>query len=554
MSKPKNPSQGKTSGDEPRTNNDSNSGSETKTLPITSIENSYNSSRINGIDGGRKSSPITSIEDDNPEPRFLPDDFISDEWIGKIYTDPKRLSLYTKTVCFHNLNGKGDPVSVNDLRVYRYLTHTQHIFVCENMPYVYRGGYYHEDPQGVIIKSLISDCILEQFVKSTTNDRIFKLFLQKEELVMSKEDLNSHSPWYINFENGMFDVKRGVVFPHTPTIYSINQIPWSYDPTEDPGPGTEIEKFISNAIPKADDREMLLEYMGLCCTTDNKQQKMLVICGEGGTGKSTMINLIQTIVGKRNISNVALSELMEKFTAVTMMGKLLNACADLEINALDDVTKVKKLVGEDMIMAQHKGKPVFFFENYAKMLFSTNELPLVRNEKTEGFYRRLMVLGMNEKPKRVDPELKLKLEKELPYLIDMCMKALKRMYDRGYILESKGSKEKVNQLRKDSDTIEAFLSEVCEVTHNGNDRTSRGILFEKYAEYCKEYERQAHTKNNFYAALRKKGYIEVRSNGGRFFMGLKIRKEDDSDGFIDISQAAQDVGDLGELADVPFTM
>lgn len=474
---------------------------------------------------------------------FSPEDFIDDTWIGKIYDDPKKLTLTEKTYCFHNLDGKGHPVSVNDARIYKYLTHTQHIIVCGKVPYIYMGGYYHMDLEGTIIQSLISDCLLEVFIKSTTISRIFKLFLQKHELVKEPWELNAHSGYYINFKNGMYDVKRRKVYPHSPKIFSINQVPWEYDPDADHGSGSVFQSFIESAIPDDDDREMFMEYAGLCCTIDRSQQKFMVISGEGGTGKSTIINLLQKIVGRQNISNVPLAKLGENFHAIPMMGKLMNSCADLEIDALDDVTIIKKVVGEDAISDSYKGKNIVSFENYAKMLFSVNELPIVRNEKTEAFYRRLLVLTMDRKPKSPDPGLGAKLENEIPHVIDQIMQALQRMYQRGHILVSENSEAKTRQLRIDSDTIEAFLEECC-ITGNPGDNANKKELYEKYQEYCKDWERQAHGKNSFYKALRNKGFSETKYCGERMFKCIRFAGTDEN-GFVQVnSENAEQVGDI----------
>jgi P4 family phage/plasmid primase-like protien len=457
--------------------------------------------------------------------------FDDDDWMTKIGKNPSVLPISVKEVCFHNLDSKSRPTGVNDKRIFDYLVNTQHIFTCDGVPYIYIGGYYHMDLRGEIIMSLIKRCCLETYVKSTTNKRVFNLFSQEYEIVKAAEDLNAYSSQYINFENGMYDSKRRLLFPHTPKINSVNQIPWKYDPNGDHGSGVEMEKFLKQAIPDPNDREMLLEYIGLCCTKDVTQQKMLVICGDGGTGKSTIINLIQEIVGAQNTSNVALSRLSERFEAISMRGKLLNSCADLEIDALDDVTMVKKLIGEDTIHDCYKGKDPISFKNYAKLLFSTNELPLVRNEKTDGFYRRLMVLTMNEKPPIRDPELPKRLAAELPYLIHLAMEALYRMYNRPdmRIFESENSKEKVAQLRRDSDTIESFLSEFYVRTNDPSYRIERGAMFEKYIDYCDELERHAHSKHNFFKALRNKGFQETRDAKNRYFTGLRVKTETDSE-------------------------
>ena len=492
-------------------------------------------------EGAETKAPKTDSEEHDRHFNLTPEDFISNEWLDKVYGDPKTLPLSVKIECFHSVDSKGRPTGVVDARIYKYLTHTQNIFVVGETPYIYVGGYYHADTnKGAILKTMIADCIIEQYVRSTTIERIYKLFLQRSELIRYPEDLNSHKPYFINFKNGMYNVRQQRMYPHSPKLLSVNQIPWEYDPDENHGAGTEIEKFLRYAVPDTDDREMLLEYIGLCMTKDIDQQKMLVLCGNGGTGKSTLINLIELIVGKRNISNVPMGRLSEKFQAISMMGKLLNSCADLEINALDDVTTIKKLVGEDAISDCYKGKDNVSFNNYAKMLFSTNELPLVRNEKTEGFYRRLLVLVMNEKPKERDPNLGKKLRAEMPYLIDLAMQALKRMYERGSIIVSQNSKDQTRQLRIDSDTVEAFLDSCCTIDLSGKARTARPNLFDKYVEYCKEWERQPHQKTAFFKAIRNKGYREAKYNGNYYFYGLALRDED-SEGFMEVPEGSGEI-------------
>ena len=469
---------------------------------------------------------IRTDSDDGTETYLTPDDFLTDEWIEQIYSDPKRLSISTKTICFHNLDAKGNPVGINDMRIFTYIKHTQHIFVCGGVPYIYRNGFYEMDFRGTVIKSMIRDCCLEKYVKSTAVKRVYELFLMDVDLEKQPYELNQYPPEMVNFENGMFNAATGRMEPHDPKFYSINQIPWKYDP-RNAGSGENIKKFLTYSIPDGDDREMLLEYIGLTCSIDSRQQKMLVIRGNGGTGKSTMINLIQAIVGKRNTSNISMNKLSEKFHAIHLMGKLLNACADLEIDALDDVSAIKKLVGEDEISDSYKGKDNISFANYAKMIYSTNELPTVRNEKTRGFYRRLLILTMDKKPEKMDPGLQTKLENEIPYLICLAMNAFRRLVKRGKIKESDNSVEMVAQLRKDSDTVEAFLADGYELTENDSDKISRTILFEKYEEYCKTWGRQPHSRMNFYKALRNRGLKERKWSQGRYFIGLRVKEDDD---------------------------
>ena len=91
----------------------------------------------------------------------------------------------------------------------------------------------------------------------------------------------------------------------------------------------------------------------------------------------------------------------------------MNSCADLSTEALEDSAVLKKLLGEDLIFAERKGQDGYNFRNYSKLLFSTNQLPTITSERTNGFYRRLLILEMNKQPKQVDVMLREKLEKEI---------------------------------------------------------------------------------------------------------------------------------------------
>ena len=52
----------------------------------------------------------------------------------------------------------------------------------------------------------------------------------------------------------------------------------------------------------------------------------------------------------------------------------------------------KALTGEDFITAERKNKDPFSFRPYARFLFSCNEIPRNYGDKSEGFYRRLIII------------------------------------------------------------------------------------------------------------------------------------------------------------------
>lgn len=423
---------------------------------------------------------------------------------------------------FHLVNNKGVPTGVFDEAIFKYIKGQQDLFVCGGTVYIYDGGYFKADVSGARLKTMISKLIYPQFIKSTTLKRIYDRFLCDISLEMPFEELNCYPAHWICFENGMYDCMEKRLLPHSPKYKAINQIPHEYKP-DAVHEGKRTEEFLNFICPEPDSREMLLQFSGYAHTKDVGQQKFLVLLGEGGSGKSTFIRLMESSVGSRNLSNISLTDLQQRFASFGLIGKLLNSCADLEISALEDTAIIKKVLGEDTLRAEQKGRDAISFKNYAKLIFSTNELPVVKAEKTNGFYRRLLVLPMNRVPEKKNPNLLNELLQEIDYFIWLSVQALERMYENEIILTSAESEKTVAQLRMDSDTVQAFLMEEC-VLDDGS-RIERTDLYKRYEKYCEDTDRQSLTRNNFYKSLRLKGYKELKTNGIYIFKGISEKKE-----------------------------
>lgn len=417
-------------------------------------------------------------------------------------------------------DGTEEVTGVYDYAIVEDIIAKESLFIMGGTPFLYRNGVYTADTSGAMLTTMIQDHIYKMLRKSSTNRRIFEMFLKTECLQEVFEGLNQYPVQWVPFQNGMFDPITETMTEHSPQFKAINQLPVCYDPVAEPS-GEITERWLSSIVPKPDDREMFLQYFGLCMNRDTRQQKFLILLGEGGSGKSTPLHLAETIIGDTNLNNISLDQLTQRFSAFGLLGKLVNICADLKITALEDTSIIKKLTGEDRLFAEAKGKDGFPFRSYSKLLFSTNELPVVKDERTAGFYRRLLVLPFPKPPEHPDPELLDKLLQERDYFIRLCMHALHRMYMNGRITESASSVRAVKRLRMDSDTVEAFLTE--RVTVRPDARIPRAEIFPIYRNYCIAEERRFLSKQSFHKALRSRGFQEVKA-GDWFFQGISSQK------------------------------
>lgn len=439
---------------------------------------------------------------------------------------------------FAKLRKDGDIDKILPSKIYAFIKKNMVFFTLGRIPYIYGDGVYRADLDGVVLRDAVRRCIHPMFQSYNGIENIYRMLINAtKDLQRKHEELNNYAGEVIPFQNIMFNAKDWTWTECKPEYLCLNQLPHKFcpgeDPDNEPAGGEMIKRFLSEAIPDAADQEMLFQYAGLCCTKDMRQQKMLILTGDGGTGKSTVLSLIQDIVGTDNTSNVPLHIIGQRFQAFGLVGKFLNCCGDLDIDALTNTETMKKVTGEDAAYCEQKGKDGFSFMSTAKMLFSTNELPRIPGETSSGVYRRLMVLEMNHKPKKTDPNLTEKLLKEREWFMWRIMKALHDMYNSedGLLAESKNSKKAVKRMRTDNDAVQAFIDDMCDVNEKWNPNSAEGSVIEErselyaaYEKYCRIEERETLGKIKFFRAIQSKGFEAVRSNGSAFFRGIATKE------------------------------
>lgn len=424
------------------------------------------------------------------------------------------LNLYD----FHRCSKRnGEPIEILDNKIAEYVSHSLlRMFILEGVPYIYNQGYYERDEEGKRLKTYIKGFIFPDLITITRINRVYNLILVDFSLTKEKEEVNDYPKYWVNFKNGMYDPVMQEMHPHDPKYFAINQIPHVYDPTATYR-GSVTEKFLTGLFPDAGDREMFLAYSGYCMTVDTSLQKFMIITGLPGTGKSTAISMLIDAVGIKNVCSITLQDLNTRFTPTVLLGKLLNACADLPKKALDQVDEIKKITGEDLVKGEYKGGKTFWFKSHSKLIFSANEMPVNHDEKSDAFYRRLITIAVTQKGEKISG-LKKGLQDGMPGFIHECMDALHRMYVSGKGIDSENSKRLVHEYHRDADTVQAFLDD--RVIIKPDAKVERGSLYNLYQKYCWLNQWTPLGNKSFFANLRGKGFTDKGSSGVRYFIGL----------------------------------
>lgn len=362
-----------------------------------------------------------------------------------------------------------------------HLSEEQLVFYAAEQHYRYEGGVYKEmtemQAQKITRDKMIShECKMSQI---TDAEKQWRLNIQR-----SIHELNSN-PYIINLKNGLYNVLEDTLVPHTPDYYSTVQLNVSYNPdAECPRFRRYLEEVIDRSqIP------LIQEMMGYFLVPVTRGQKCFVIVGEGGAGKSQLLLVLNDILlGKENVSNVSWQALNERFKTAELFGKLANIFADLPTRNIDDNGIFKALVGEDYLTVEKKNKNPFSFQSTARLLFSCNNIPKNYGDRSEGFYRRLIIIRFDHAvpEDKKDPDLLDKLRLEADGIFLFALEGLKRLMANHYrFSETEANRAELQQYREDSDSVLSFVKDCCET---GDDDFICGSteLFNAYKAYCEE--------------------------------------------------------------------
>ena len=158
----------------------------------------------------------------------------------------------------------------------------------------------------------------------------------------------------------------------------------------------------------AEDIPTLQEFIGYCLIPSNKGQRMMVIKGNGGEGKSQIGAVLSTIFGT-NMKDGSIGKISEnRFARADLEHILLCVDDDMRMEALRQTNYVKSIVtAQGKMDLERKGKQSYQGWMFARLLaFSNGDLQALY-DRSDGFYRRQLVLTTKEKPvdRADDPDL-----------------------------------------------------------------------------------------------------------------------------------------------------
>ncbi|CAM3734163.1 DNA primase family protein [Clostridium perfringens] len=346
------------------------------------------------------------------------------------------------------------------------------------------------------------------------------------DILVSKDfDDFNRNPYLVNVRNGLLDIRNMSFKEHTPSYLSTVQLNVEYNPQVD---CPQFKKFL-NEVLDCKLIPLVQEIVGYLLTTNTASQKAFVFWGPARTGKSTLLWVVEyLLLGKKNVSNIPWQEIGDKFKTAELLGKLANVFSDLPSKSIDDTGIFKVVTGEDYLMAEKKNKNPFKFKPFARLVFSCNELPRNYVDRTEGFYRRLIIVPFNRQieKSKIDKALKYKFQREKEGILNWALEGLKRLYENNFEFSENELTDGVKkEYKRENNNVISFVEECCEIDSLFS--CSRIEIYEAYKEFCGEAGLKALSQIKFNKEL--EGNFNItRSRSGklRLWNGVRIKLDD----------------------------
>lgn len=314
-------------------------------------------------------------------------------------------------------------------------------------------------------------------------------------------------------KNGVLDIRTRELKPFSAEFYIFNALPVTYDPKAE---CPRFDKFLSEVVPSETDRNVLQEHGGYSLLKDNRFQKALMLTGKKQNGKSTFLHVLESMLGKGNVSAVPLQILSNsefRFYTSQLYGKMANICADLPAQPLKETDAFKKIVAGDTITGEIKYHPAFDFVPYAKLFYSANQLPPLPKDVEAFLIRWDMVEFPNQflpGDARRDPELKGKLTtpEELSGVLNWCLNGLQRLLQQNGFTRGETLMELEDRWVVQGDSVRAFVERCIQEEISLDAKVECNKVFEAYEQFCAKHKVAPVMQRRFTKEFRENAKVE----------------------------------------------
>ena len=317
--------------------------------------------------------------------------------------------------------------------------------------------------------------------------------------------------------------------------YVTKRLPYSIEEMDIPN-----YTKLATTLYESDQLEKIEWAIGAIIAGDSKWiQKFIVLYGSAGTGKSTILNIIQmlfegyySIFEAKALGNGNASFALEPFRDNPLIG----IQHDGDLSKIEDNTRLNSIISHECLVMNEKFKSTYPMKFHSFLFMGTNEPVKITGSKS-GLMRRLIDVRPSEKklPIREYNQVMKAIPFELGGIASHCLKLYS---DRGAsYYDNYVPLEMIGATNDFYDFIEYHFEEYLE-----NDSVDLATAWKQYKEYCQfanvlhpvSYRKFREELKDYFKEYSNKHYISFKKEK---FMHKELKKEEKElvDNWIDLN-------------------
>ena len=315
--------------------------------------------------------------------------------------------------------------------------------------------------------------------------------------------------------------------------YCRNRLPVAYNP-EAPQPVTWLH-FLSQLL-EPEDILTVQEFIGYCFIPSTKGQKMLMLTGKGGEGKSRIGVVLRALLGV-NMKTGSLQKVeTNNYARADLEHELLMLDDDMKLEALPQTNIIKAIITAELPMdLERKRQQSYQGDMYVRFIGFGNGVLQALHDRSVGFFRRQIILTTKDKApnRKDDPYIAEKMAAEADGIFLWALEGLRRLIANDFQFTlSQSALDNLNDAVSDGYNIIDFLASEGYIRFHADYEASSRNLYAVYKQWCEDNALSCLCQKSFCSFLKQnesRYNIEytnkINIGGGRFargFVGIEI--------------------------------
>ena len=383
------------------------------------------------------------------------------------------------------------------------------IIAKHNIIYVDQVGFYEWDSR---VWSKVSDSQVRNYAdilygkRFTTAQRVASVcnLLKSRSITQATFDRNP----VLTFQNGTLEIETGRFRDFSESDYCSIIMDYDYDPA---AKCPVWEHFIEDVTDEEPRRQEILQFLaGYVLMNDCRFQKIFLLIGSGGNGKSVYLEIIQKLFGDSNVTHVEPTGLAAEFQRIRLKDSLLNIGSDINSDfSRGEIREwLLKVADGTSIQACYKGMNHVDFIPRCKLVYACNAMPTA--EIVNGLNRRMQFVDFpcqyvenpdpaNPKQRQRDIHIVTKLNSELPGIFNWAYAGYKLLRTVGYFTDAPEQAEFIQQFEQTSNPVLVFCDDYADHFHG---TITRKDVYDWYKWWCEETNHRPLSREKFLPKFR----------------------------------------------------